>query len=188
MEGRDPGGSVNQWPRVARAVARTACAGAVWLAAAPAHAVTPPRAEAPHNLHVAHTRMVVEGNAVVARIRMFRDDLQRSLKRAVNDSAASKAAVAAYLAQNITLMSDGTKLSSELLDGGADMDGDQPIWWVLVQWKAPKPVRVLSLKFHLMFDTFTDQQNIVLVAHQPGDERHGLYFQSGDRSEQVLKF
>jgi len=132
--------------------------------------------------------MVVEGSAVVARIRMFRDDLQRSLKRAVNDSAASRTAVAAYLAQNIAVVSDGTKLSSELLDAGADMDGDQPIWWVLVQWKAPKPVTALSLKVHLMFDTFTDQQNIVLVAKQPGDERHGLYFQAGDRSEQVLKF
>ena len=180
---------MKQWRRLARVVARAACAGAALLGgAAPADAMTPPRVEAPHNLHVAHARMVVEGSAIVARIRMFRDDLQRSLKRAVNDSAASKAAVAAYIAQNITLVSDGAKLSSEILDGGADMDGDQPIWWVLVQWKAPKPVKVLSLKVHLMFDTFTDQQNIVLVAHQPGDERHGLYFQSGDRSEQVLKF
>jgi len=171
------------------AAVRLACAGAVMLAAAaPAGAVTPPRAEAPHNLHVAHTRMVVEGNAIVARIRMFRDDLQRSLKRAVNDSAASKAAVAAYIEKNITLVSDGAKLSSDVLDAGADMDGDQPIWWVLVQWKAPKPVKVLSLKVHVLFDTFTDQQNIVIVAKQPGDERHGLYFQAGDRTEQVLKF
>jgi hypothetical protein len=175
--------------RLARVAARAICAAAVLLGgASPARAVTPPHANAPHNLHVAHARMVVEGNAIVARIRMFRDDLQRSLKRAVNDSAASKAAVAAYVAQNITLVSDGAKLSSEILDGGADMDGDQPIWWVLVQWKAPKPVQVLSLKVHLMFDTFTDQQNIVIVAKQPGDERHGLYFQAGDRSEQVLKF
>jgi hypothetical protein len=31
----------------------------------------PPR----HNMHVANTRMVVEGAVVVARVRMFRDDL-----------------------------------------------------------------------------------------------------------------
>jgi len=169
--------------------ARGALVGAVVLGVAHvAHATPPSRAAAPHNLHVAHARVVIEGNVIVARIRMFRDDLQRSLKRAVNDSAASKSAVAAYVAQNVSLVSDGAKLSGEILDGGADMDGDQPIWWVLVQWKAPRPVKVLALKVHLMFETFNDQQNIVLVAKQPGDERRGLYFQAGDRSEQVLKF
>lgn len=172
-----------------RCVAATCVVSAAFVgSAAPARAVTPPLAAAPHNLHVAYTRMVVEGNTIVARIRIFRDDLQRSLKRAVNDSAASKSAVAAYVAQHITLASDGARLSSQVLDGGADMDGDQPIWWVLVQWTAPRPVKVLSLKVHLLFETFTDQQNIVIVAKQPGDERHGLYFQSGDRSEQILKF
>ncbi len=170
-------------------IVRTLLAGAVLVAlATPARAVTPPRVEAPHNLHVAHARMVVEGNVIVARIRMFRDDLQRALKRTVNDSASSKAAVAAYVTKNVLLVSDGATLTGEILDGGADADGDQPIWWVLVQWKAPKPVTVLSLRVHLMFDAFKDQQNIVVVAKQPGDERRGLYFQAGDLKEQVLKF
>jgi hypothetical protein len=39
-----------------------------------------------------------------------------------------------------------------------------------------------------MFETFNDQQNTVLVAKQPGDERRGLYFQAGDRAEQMLTF
>lgn len=145
-------------------------------------------APAPHNLHVAHTRMIVEGPVVVARVRMFRDDLQKSLKGPVNDDASSKAAVAAYVSRTMTLVADGATLTGEVLEGGADMDGDQPIWWVLVQWKAAKPVKTLGLKVQLMFDTFNDQQNIVQLAKQPGDQRHGLYFQAGDRAEQVVRF
>lgn len=132
--------------------------------------------------------MIVEGATVVARVRLFRDDLQKALKRPIADDAASKAAVAAYVAQNITLVANGARLSGELLDSGGDMDGEQPIWWVLIQWKSATPVKVLALKVHLLFETFNDQQNIVIVAKQPGDERHGLYFQAGDKTEQVLKF
>ena len=132
--------------------------------------------------------MVVEGTVVVARVRMFRDDLQKALKQPVGDNAASKSAVAAYLVQNFVLTSDGTKLAGEVLDSGGEMEGDQPIWWVLVQWKATRPVKTLGVRVHLMFETFNDQQNTVLVARNPGDERRGLYFQAGDRAEQVLKF
>jgi len=142
----------------------------------------------PHNLHVAHTRLVVEGAVMVARVRMFRDDLQKALKQPVGDDATSKAAVAAYVSRTFTLVADGATLTGDVLDGGADMDGDQPIWWVIVQWKAARPVKALGVKAHLMFETFNDQQNIVMVAKQPGDHRQSLYFQAGDRAEQVLKF
>ena len=142
----------------------------------------------PHDLHVAHTRMVVEGAVVVARARMFRDDLQKALKRPVIDDTASRAAVNAYVLRNFIVTSGGARLTAEVLDGGGDTDGDQPVWWVLVQWKAAQPVKVLGLKVQLMFETFGDQQNIVQVSKQPGDERRGLYFQAGDRSEQVLRF
>jgi hypothetical protein len=59
--------------------------------------------------------------------------------------------VAAYVSQNFTVVANGAKLAREVLDGGADIDGDQPIWWVLVQWKAARPVKVLGLKVHLLF-------------------------------------
>ncbi len=150
--------------------------------------LAPPSPAAPHDLHLTHTRMVIEGAAVVARVRIFRDDLEKAIKRPVADDAASKAAVAAYMAQNFVVRADGAALSGEVLDSGGDMDGDQPIWWVLVQWKAAKPVKTLGVKVHLMFETFNDQQNTVLVAKQPGDERRGLYFQAGDLAEQVLRF
>ena len=55
---------------------------------------------------------------------MFRDDLQKALKRPADSSAASKSAVAAYVGQNFHLTADGVKLRGEVLDSGADMDGD----------------------------------------------------------------
>jgi len=161
---------------------------AVILTFAAALLLAPVPEAVPHNLHLTHTRMVIEGSAVVARVRMFRDDLEKSLKRKITDDDASKTAVAAYMAQHFMVSADGTKLASEVLDSGGDMDGDQPVWWVLVQWKAAKPVKSLGVRVHLMFESFNDQQNTVLVAKQPGDERRGLYFQAGDLKEQVLKF
>lgn len=170
--------------------------GAVTPGAATSRAVPPSsallpatrRTVAPHNLHLTHTRMVIEGTAIVARVRMFRDDLEKSLKRKITDDAASRSAVAAYMAQHFMVSADGIRLTGEVLDSGGDMDGDQPVWWVLVQWKAAKPVKALGVKVHLMFESFNDQQNTVLVAKQPGDERRGLYFQAGDLKEQVLRF
>ena len=113
------------------------------LGAAPPRAVPPATAKraARHNTHIAHTRMVVEGTMVVARIRMFRDDLQKALKRTVGDDAASQAALRAYINGSFGVTADGARLTAELADSGSDTEGEQPIWWVLVQWKAARPVK-----------------------------------------------
>ena len=141
-----------------------------------------------HNTHIAHTRLVLEGTTVVARVRMFRDDLEKALKHKIAPDSASRRSVAAYIGKHLGVSADGVPLVAEVVDGGGEMDGDQAIWWVLVQWKAAKPVKALGLKVHVLFDTFDDQQNIVIVNRQPGDERRSLYFQPGDRTEQVVSF
>jgi hypothetical protein len=166
--------------RPATSAARPAAAAATAAAAAVR--------VAPHDLHVSNTRIVVEGVNVVARIRMFRDDLEKALKRPINGDDAAKTAVAAYVSRTFMLTANGAALTGELLDSGAEQDGDQAVWWLLVQWKARQPVQSLGLRVHLMFETFSDQQNIVIVARNPGDERRGLYFQAGDRTEQVIRF
>ncbi len=132
--------------------------------------------------------MMLEGTLVMARVRLFRDDLSKALKRPLADDAASKAVIAEYVVTHMTLRADGVTMKGEVLDSGGDMDGDQPVWFVLVQWKAAKPVKALGVSVNLLYEAFNDQQNIVQLAKQPGDERRGLYFQAGDRSEQVVKF
>lgn len=143
---------------------------------------------APHNKHFSHTRMVVDGTALVARVRLFKDDLEKTIKRPVADDAASKAAVAAYVARQFNVRVDGVALTGEVIDQGGDNDGDQPVWWVMVQWTAKGAPKRIGVRDALMFDQFDDQQNLVILSRMPGDDRRTLYFQSGDRSEQVVSY
>jgi hypothetical protein len=162
-----------------------------WLAAAPlllGGAAAPVAVHARHNMHIAHARIVLEGTEVTARVRMFRDDLQKAVKTRVNEDSVSRAAVGAYVGKNFMVTANGARLAAELVSSGGETEGDQPVWWVVVQWKAAKPVTALGLKVHVLFDTFGDQQNIVILSRQPGDERRSLYFQPGDLKEQVVRF
>lgn len=143
---------------------------------------------APHNKHFSHTRLVLDGTALVARVRIFKDDLEKALKRKVGDDAASKQAVAGYAARAFILRADDVVLKGEVLDQGGDSDGDQPVTWLLVQWTAPRPPKKIGVKDLILFDQYDDQQNLVILSRMPGDERRTLYFQSGDRSEQVISY
>ncbi len=141
-----------------------------------------------HDTHLSHARVVVEGSVVVARIRLFRDDVTRALKHPVGDDSTSKRLLSAYLNRTFGVRADNVALTAELLDGAADVEGDQPVWQVLVQWKAARPVTRLALRDQLLFETFSDQQNVAVVIAQPSDRRQTLYFHAGDRSEQVVTF
>ena len=165
--------------------------GVVTLAAAAPAGRSVSHAPAPtvrHNTHITSTRLVLDGPVVLARVRIFRDDFEKALKRKITDDATSKAAIAAYMVPRFVVRADGVALTGEVIDGGGDLDGDQPVWWVLMQWKASTPARSLGLKVQLLFDSFDDQQNLVIVNREPSGERRSLYFHAGDRSEQLLKF
>ena len=141
-----------------------------------------------HDFHVSHARVVVEGNVVLARVRFFKDDLEKALKRPMVDDSISHAALTSYVNKTFVVRADGALLTGEFLDGAPDKDGDQAVWWILIQYKAAKPVSALGLRDHVLFETFSDQQNLVALAKQPGDQRKSLYFQAGDRTEQVVRF
>ena len=143
-------------------------------------------AAAPHNKHYSHARVVIDGTAVVARVRLFKDDLEKALKRKLVDDAPSKAAVAEYVGRSLGVKGDGVPLAPEVLDQGNDSEGDQPVWWVLVQWTATRTPSKVAFRDHLMFDLYDDQQNLMIVSKMPGDDRKTLYFQAGDKTEQVL--
>ncbi|MEZ4454938.1 MAG: hypothetical protein R2882_00100 [Gemmatimonadales bacterium] len=73
------------------------------------------------------------------------------------------------------------------LEQGADMEGDQAVWWCSCNGRCPRaaPGR---LRDHLLFDQFTDQQNLLVFSRMPQDDRRTLYFQPGDRGEQVISW
>ncbi len=145
-------------------------------------------AAAPHNKHFSHTRLVVDGTAIVARVRLFKDDLEKTVKQPVADNAASKAVVAAYVTTQFAVRADGVALTGDVIDQGGDNDGDQPVWWVMVQWTAKSAPRRIGVRDVLMFDQYDDQQNLVILSRMPGDDRRTLYFQSGDKREQVVTY
>src|SRR5690606_28347937 len=67
-----------------------------------------------HDLHVSHTRMVLEERTVVLRIRLFHDDLQLALQRFAGDSALqltperrADSLFGAYAARTLRLEADG---------------------------------------------------------------------------------
>ena len=145
-------------------------------------------AAAPHNKHYTHTRLVLDGTALVARVRLFKDDLEKTIKHPIGDDAASKAVVAAYVTKQFAVRADGAPLTGDVIDQGGDNDGDQPVWWVMVQWTTKGAPKRIGIRDALMFDQFDDQQNLVILSRMPGDDRRTLYFQSGDRSEQVIAY
>lgn len=142
-----------------------------------------------HDLHVSHTRLVLDGVHVVARVRLFRDDLAKALGAPIGKNAATRAAFERYLNQHFLVRADGVRLTCRIEDDDADADPNgEPVWWAIIQCDAPTPVRALGLINEVLFDTFRDQQNLVTVIKAPEDERRALYFQGGDRREQTVRF
>lgn len=149
-----------------------------------------------HDVHLSHTRMVVDGATVLARVRVFHDDLEVVLRRhgnrpdlRISSGASQDSAFAAYFDAKVSLRSAGERLVPKVLQSGPDPDAsDSPMWWYLVELKASKPIESLAVRYGLMFEQFTDQRNIVAILKMPGEKRQSLYFAAGDEREQVVKF
>jgi hypothetical protein len=147
-----------------------------------------------HDVHISHTRLVVEGRTVVCRVRLFADDLERTLRQRTGDAAlrldspAADSAFARYFAERVTLTADGARLTGRLSAAGQERDaGGYAMRWYVVELQAPRPVARLGVRNALLFDVFRDQQNIVAALRTAGDRRSTLFFAAGDTKEQVLE-
>lgn len=160
------------------------------LAAAALGGPAVPAAPVPmHDLHVSHTRLVLDGTHVVARVRVFRDDLAKVLGAPVEKNAATRSAFEKYLGAHFLVRADGVRLACRIEDDEADVDPNgEAVWWAIIQCDAAAPVRTLGLVNDVFFEAFRDQQNLVTVIKAPEDQRRALYFQSGDRREQSVTF
>lgn len=166
--------------------AGTVGAGRAPEVAAPAAAAAP---AARHDTHVSHTRLVLDGVSVVARVRVFKDDLEKALNRRVAADAATQAAFAGYLTSHFLVRADGVRLTCRIEDQEADIDpSGEAMWWAIIQCDAARPIRTLGLLNSVMFELFRDQQNLVTVIKAPEDKRRALYFHAGDVQEQSVTF
>lgn len=147
-----------------------------------------------HDIHLSHTRMVVEGATITARVRVFHDDLEAALRRhsgraelMVRDGSSQDSIFIAYLESRVTLHSGGVRLKPRVLQSGPDPDAvDSPMWWYVVEFKAPRPIAELTLRHELMFELFGDQRNIVALVHMPHQARYSMYFAAGESRAQTV--
>ena len=149
-----------------------------------------------HDQHVSHTRLVVEGATVAARMRLFRDDFEKGMARFHHLDAFDAAKdprrdslFAAYVNERFQLEADGTRLSATVQGSGIETDDQrQPIVWFVLDFPGARAVHRLALRNLVLQEVFADQQNIVQVMHLPDEARQTLYFAPGDAKAQEVGF
>lgn len=149
-----------------------------------------------HDIHLSHTRIVVDGTRLRARIRVFQDDMEQVLRRhtgnkelATVQRSALDSAFASYLQAKVALTSAGQRLRGRVTASGPDADPtDSPMWVYEVEFVAPRPVNTLTVRFELMFEQFDDQRNVVIVVREGEAQRRSLYFAPGSSREQSVTF
>jgi len=171
-------------PLLASAVSGASVASAASGASAPAA----------HELHLAYGNLAVEGSLIAGRIRLFKDDLGRALGPMVGAASLTlqpgpeaDALVMRYLRDNLSISVDGQELEATLLSSGEDELDREPVWWVLVQFRAPSPPEALHVRNTLLFDVHDDQRNIFKFVHFPDETQRTFYFAEGE-SEHVVRF
>lgn len=151
---------------------------------------------AAHDIHLSHTRMVVDGTKIRATIRLFQDDMELVLRRhtrrpdlTVLRRSALDSAFASYLREKVVLTSAGERLHGRILASEPDpQPADSPMWVFNVELSAQRPIVALTVRFDLMFEQFDDQRNIVIVVREGDAQRRSLYFAPGGSRDQTVTF
>lgn len=145
-----------------------------------------------HDLHVAYGDLAVEGSVVAGRLRFFKDDLERALGPFVGADALSlapgpeaDALVLRYLRERLVIRVDGAALEPELAASGEDELDREPVWWVLVQYRAASPVLDFTVRNVLLFELFDDQRNVMKFVHFPDETPRTFYFAPGEDEHRV---
>ena len=161
----------------------------------------PLRADAPalrtsapvHDLHLTFSRVEVIGSRIRWRVRLFRDDLEKSMREYAHQSAleasspAADSVFSAYFNAHVQISALGTPLSGAVIDSGRDPESPEPqMWWYLVELHAQAPIRALAIRVGFLFEHFADQRNIVTVTRGPGGQRRSLYFARGDSAMKTV--
>lgn len=150
-------------------------------------------AEAPaHDLHVAYADVAVEGEVLAARIRIFKDDLERALGAEFDVDAVqltpgpqADGLVLRYLRRHLRLEAGGTSLAPEILRSGEDLLDREPIWWVVVQYRSAGPVDELDVRNTILLELFDDQRNVMKFVRFPDETSRTFYFARGEEERRV---
>ncbi len=149
-----------------------------------------------HDVHISHTRLVLEGQTVALRVRLFHDDLTLALRAfaarpdlEITAEQRADSLFAAYFGRVVKLEADGQPVRVRVTGSGMERDqAEQDVVWYLMEGAVPRTPKQLVILNGLLFDTWRDQQNIVQLLRLPGEERKTLYFTAGDPREQTVGY
>ncbi len=157
-----------------------------------------PSRPAPHPLHLATAQVAVDGDRVYVRLRTFKNDLERALGRRAGSASLAMAATPrldslylAYVDEGLDIVADGRRLPAVLAASGEDLEtapDDTRVWWALLEYVAPAPVRELGVRATVLYDQFDDQRNVIRVLHAATDARETLYFAFPDDDLRTVRF
>ncbi len=147
-----------------------------------------------HDLHIAYGDMAIEGDVVAGRIRMFTNDLEKALGPLVNADAMTldagpeaDALVLRYIREHLVIEVPGATadapavtLDPKLLESGEDELDREPVWWVIVEYRAPRDVGEIHVRNTLLFELFKDQRNIMKFVRFPEQKQKTFYFARGE--------
>jgi hypothetical protein len=129
----------------------------------------------------------VEGNAVVVRLRLFKDDLGAALGREVGVTVLALTAspqvdevFLRYLGRHLTFEVEGTLLEPAVVTRGEELLDREPVWWYALRYQAAGPVTRLRVKNTLLFDLFEDQRNVMKFVHFPDETQRTYGFARGE--------
>lgn len=149
-------------------------------------------AEAPHDLHVSYGNAAVEGNLVIVRLRLFKDDLEAALRRhagvrelTLEANPATDGLFMAYVSERFSIAVDGDEVPGRILASGEDFLDREPVWWYTLQFDAPEAVRAFRVRNTLLFEIFEDQRNVVKFVHFPDEKQRTYSFAAGEEEFEV---
>lgn len=160
-------------------------------ALAPSRTIGSRSARAAHDLHLTYARVVVDGAVVKAKVRVFKDDMERGLAGYARTQAFQLGAsttltdslFAAYFNARTSAVAGGRRVVFKVTQSGRDPDATDPVMWSFeLEGRALSAIRDFSLRVSLLFETFEDQKNVVTLIRMPGEDRHSLYFSASDSS------
>jgi len=153
-----------------------------------------PAALMAHEVHSTHTRAVVENGAVMWKVRLFSDDLEKGLRAYARRPAflldrdpKADSLFTAYFNAKVSVSADGRALTALLVQQGVDKDPvGGTVHWYLMQFNAGRAPMSLSVRNTLLAELFPSQANIVVLFSMPGAKRQSLYFGDGDMAMQTV--
>lgn len=167
-----------------------ACLAGVVVTTVPSRTIATHARSDVHDFHVSYTRMAVEPTVISAQIRVFTDDVTQGLLNRQRGSSftlnspQADAAFQAYLAERFPITANGRRLQPVVVSGAQEKE----MWAYVVTWTSPQRITSISMHNAVLFELFSDQQNIVKLKHLPSGKESTLFYSGGSLTDQTVRF